>query len=482
MTVEQVLNLVKEQPGSYTQILKAHHPEFYNEILNKYSGETFGEKLYRFACPASGKCEKCQAPTKFKSFPTGHSRFCSKRCSNISTLASRAEAQKKKHQESQEIYYETRTCGMCKVEFKALKSQFQQFCSVECSNIFTGQQVERLEKIKETKLENYVGLDYVNVEQATHTRRKTVTASIKTQEQFVNEPMADSSKLEILDYVKSLVGAEKVLENDRETLGGLELAIYVPHKKFALEYNGLYWHSENTGGKSRNYHVTKTNLCKAFNIRCIHIFEDEWRYKKEIVKSKIKYILNETTMERALYARNCEIREITNCREFLNTNHIQGDSPSSIKLGAFHNNELVAVMTTGKRRLALGKKSSITGEYELLRFATSKRVVGIASKLLQHFIRVYNPVKITTYADQRYSVGNLYASIGFKQIHITQPNYWYFLNGTDKRHHRFNFRKNELDKKLATFDPQLTEWENMKLNGYDRIWDCGSILYEWTKI
>jgi hypothetical protein len=187
-------------------------------------------------------------------------------------------------------------------------------------------------------------------------------------------------------------------------------------------------------------------------------------------------------MERALYARNCEIREITNCREFLNTNHIQGDSPSSIKLGAFHNNELVAVMTTGKRRLALGKKSSITGEYELLRFATSKRVVGIASKLLQHFIRVYNPVKITTYADQRYSVGNLYASIGFKQIHITQPNYWYFLNGTDKRHHRFNFRKNELDKKLATFDPQLTEWENMKLNGYDRIWDCGSILYEWTKI
>jgi len=37
-----------------------------------------------------------------------------------------------------------------------------------------------------------------------------------------------------------------------------------------------------------------------------------------------------------------------------------------------------------------------------------------------------------------------------------------------------NFQKHKLKTILPTFDPTLTEWENMKNNGYDRIWDCGN--------
>jgi len=138
-------------------------------------------------------------------------------------------------------------------------------------------------------------------------------------------------------------------------------------------------------------------------------------------------------------------------------------------------------MTFGKRRISLGKKSSIKDEYELLRFATNTKIVGIASKLLNYFIKTYNPIKITTYADKRYSIGNLYEKIKFMKKSDSSPNYWYFIDGGNKIWHRFSFRKDQLYKKLPIFDQNLSEWENMKNNGYDRIWDCGNILYEWNK-
>ena len=282
---------------------------------------------------------------------------------------------------------------------------------------------------------------------------------------------------EIAQYLSDLIGHDKIIENDRTILNGLELDIYIPTRNIAIEYNGLYWHSNVF--KEEDYHLNKTQLCKKKGIQLIHIFENEWIYKKEIVKSKLAHLLIKKT-ETPIYARKCEIHELSNVANFLDNNHIQGDCPSAIKLGAFYNNTLVAVMTFCKRRIALGKKQRIDGEYELLRFATCSRVVGIAGKLLEYFKKMYNPIKIITYADMRYSIGNLYEKIGFTYIHESKPNYWYFVDGGNILWHRFNFRKDQLYKKLVNFDNNLSEWENMKNNGYDRIWDCGNILYEWN--
>jgi len=43
------------------------------------------------------------------------------------------------------------------------------------------------------------------------------------------------------------------------------------------------------------------------------------------------------------------------------------------------------------------------------------------------------------------------------------------------------FQKHKLEKMLDTFNPNLTEFENMKMNGYDRIWDCGNVKFVWNK-
>jgi hypothetical protein len=141
-------------------------------------------------------------------------------------------------------------------------------------------------------------------------------------------------------------------------------------------------------------------------------------------------------------------------------------------------------MTFGKLRKALGNKNNDDiNYYEMYRFCIGdKGVVGIAGKLFQYFVKKYNPIKIFSYVDRRFSNSNkcYLNNIGFKLVSKTVPGYWYF-DKSFVRVHRFNFRKDQLSKKLTTFDPILTEWENMQLNGYDRIWDCGNLKYEWSK-
>jgi hypothetical protein len=279
---------------------------------------------------------------------------------------------------------------------------------------------------------------------------------------------------EILDinYIRHISNCRSVLDNHNE------LDFYCEDKKIAIEINGLYWHGELSGGKDKNYHLQKTVECYKKNIQLIHIFEDELYNKILIVKQRLKHIFG--LVMRNIYARKCIIKEIDDKIKngFLDKYHLQGKDKCNINLGLFYKNRLVAVMTFSKLRKALGQIHK-EGFWELSRFATiaNFNIIGGASKLLTYFEKTYNPIQIITYADRRWSQGNMYYKLGFKLDHMSPPSYWYMYNHTIKRIHRFNFRKNVLKDKLKIFDPNLSEWENMKNNGYDRIWDCGNLVF-----
>ena len=294
------------------------------------------------------------------------------------------------------------------------------------------------------------------------------------------------SQNEIYDYIKTIIPDVEILKNDRTVLSGKELDIYIPSKKIAIEYNGLYWHSDVSGQKNRLYHINKTELCEKNNIQLIHIFEDEWINKKEIVMNKLKHLLSTDTFIKRIYARNCTILEIDvkSKNEFLNKYHIQGIDKSSIRLGAFYNNNLVAVMTFGKLRLPLGNKANFNSKnnYEMYRFCTLTNIIGIGGKLFNFFIKNNDVNSIISYADRRWSNKNaFYNKIGFKLNKKTFPNYWYIDKNYSKRIYRFGFRKDKLKNILPKYIDTISEWENMKLNGYDRIWDCGSLKFVYEK-
>jgi hypothetical protein len=270
-----------------------------------------------------------------------------------------------------------------------------------------------------------------------------------------------------------------IITNTKKIINPLELDIYIPELKLAFEFNGLYWHNELN--KEKKYHLNKTDECEKNDIQLINIYEDDWLYKQDIVKSMILNKLNKTSNR--IYARKTKIEEtndITLIKNFLEKNHIQGYVQSSVKLGLFYDDELVSLMTFGKRRVAMGKKKTNSDEYELLRFCNklNTNVIGGASKLFKFFINNYKPKEITTYADRSYSNGNLYKQLGFDYIGKTDPNYYYIIDGI--RHHRFNFRKDKLIKE--GYDKNKTEHQIMIERNTFRIYNSGNLKFFYKRI
>lgn len=254
--------------------------------------------------------------------------------------------------------------------------------------------------------------------------------------------------------------------NIKNIIHPYEIDIYIPSHRLAIEYCGLYWHSEGSG-KGRSYHQNKMVACNNQNIRLITIFEDEWIHSKDLVKEKLRSILGLSTTPK-ISARQCDIRTVSKKlkKQFFDAHHIQGDGPGSITYGLFYTDELVSAMTFIK---------TTNNEYYLNRYATSCVVRGGFSRLVKHFTTRQQWSTIISFADLRWSEGRVYQNNKFALESILPPDYSYISK--DRRIHKFNYRRKHLPKLLNTFDPLLSEWENCKANGVDRIWDCGKHRY-----
>lgn len=276
-------------------------------------------------------------------------------------------------------------------------------------------------------------------------------------------------------------------QNERKLLSGMEidfLCLTDTNKKVAIELDGLYWHSNIF--KPNDYHINKTNKCLDAEIQLIHIFEDEWLKKSEIVKSRLKQILGVQTFK--IPARKCIIKQVnpTDERLFLETNHLQGYTVSRLCYGLYftYNNKeyLVALMSFGKTRKNLGSDGSC---WELYRYCSKINfsIQGGASKLFKHFINKFNPEKVISYADRRWSVdneSNLYKKLGFQLVSNTEPNYFYVKG--DNRINRFKLRKDILVSKYNC--PQdVTEKDFVEnVLKLSRIYDCGNLKYVWKSV
>lgn len=376
-------------------------------------------------------CVECGNKTKYVNIINGYQHRCSKKCANIQVPKSRM--YNHLNSISETIINQNFTILNNKIEYKGLNNSIIQLKCNICSNTI------------EKNLSNG--------------RWQKIICPICNPNSY--------PEIEIKNLLNSY--PIKYEEHNRNIITPLELDFYIPSKNLAIEYNGLYWHSN----KNKNYHLNKTNLCKNNNIQLLHIFENEWIEKPDIVKSTILNKLGLTSKK--IYARKCSIKEIGygEAKTFLINNHIQGCAISPVNIGLFFNDILVSLMTFGKRKITGSKINT----WELLRYSTllNNIVIGGASRLLKYFENKYKPVKLLTYADKRYSTGNLYIQLNFKLDHESKPNYWYCRG--NKLYNRVGFQKHKLSKKLKIFDPLLSEWENMKNNGYDRIWDCGNYVF-----
>lgn len=492
-------------------ILKNNYPEIYEPILN-YSiinnliDLSFKQRVWHFInnIPKVPICLNCNNHPKFKK--NNYNEFCSLDCANNSNLLQKRveDANEKKFGVK---YFSQHESFISKVkQTKFLKYDNENYNNYE-QNLIT-------KKEKKNNNKNYPNND----KRKTETRNLLINRikkelicdefiSYNLDDQYIKIHCCDCKKDfliyntlynyrigygvklctncnkigtkqesyfegEILSFINTELNIISEKKN-RILIKPYELDIFIPSHNVGIEFNGIYWHSELY--KESNYHLYKTKLCEENGIKLIHIFEDEWMFKKDIIKSIIKSKLG--LIENKIYARKCDIREIDNdeYREFINKNHIQGYVNSNIKLGLYYDNELVCLSTFDYNRKVVGGKK-LENNYELIRFANklNTNVIGGFSKLLKYFIKTYNPLKIITYADRRYFDGKTYLNSGFLFIHDTTPNYWYVVGS--KREHRFKYRKDILVKE--GFDSTKTEKEIMFDRKIYRIYDCGTKKYE----
>jgi nitrite reductase/ring-hydroxylating ferredoxin subunit len=281
-------------------------------------------------------------------------------------------------------------------------------------------------------------------------------------------------ELQLLEFIQTNYMGE-IITNSKQIIAPLELDIYLPELKLAFEFNGLWWHNELN--KEPKYHLYKTEACEAQDIQLIHIYEDDWLYKRDIVESRILNLLGQS---KRIYARQCKLKEVKDnqlIRQFLEMNHLQSFVGSKVKLGLFYEEQLVSLMTFGQKRKVMNS-SSKEGEWELLRFCNQKgyNVIGGASKLFKYFMKTFKPKEIISYADRSWSQGGLYEKLGFKYVSKTPPNYYYVVNGIRK--HRFNYRKDKLVKE--GFEASKSEHKIMLERGLYRIYDSGSLKFKFT--
>src|SRR3990167_2573930 len=166
------------------------------------------------------------------------------------------------------------------------------------------------------------------------------------------------AELEIFSFVKNIY--PDALSGDRKVLKPKELDIWVPNKNVAIEYNGLYWHSDGAVDKnmSEDYHLKKLDLATKKVIRLVQFFSDEWRNRREACQNVIRCCLVYPPSHDDPMIINDYLQRSVE-REFFEKFHVNGFSSSSRAFGLKSEGKLIAVLSV---------KNKGAGVYEIVRF------------------------------------------------------------------------------------------------------------------
>ena len=293
-----------------------------------------------------------------------------------------------------------------------------------------------------------MGLDYLEYKDNIFVKNEDVP-KIHEYRKICHEHLTSYFENDILDFVKSIYDGE-VLNNIRKIIYPKELDIYIPQKKVAIECDGLYWHSDKM--KPNNYHLDKTITCEEKGIRLLHIFEDEWNFKKEICKSIIAESLG--IYKNIINSQECVVKEISEilAKEFLENNSIYEFKIANNYFGLFYNNELIYVVS-------LKDKQYIVQECIKLNTFVENGLI----KLID-FIIAKNNDSIFIEIDRRLQNVEFYKYCGFEKVSESEPNYFYIFGGK---------REKEISKLAENY--RFSEEETR------RIYDCGIIKMKFSK-
>jgi len=495
--------------------LKKKYPIFYEELYKiKMINISLSERvwLYKNELYIIPTCPNCGKDLIFKNLTVGYKKYCSKSCAAT-------------HSHKDIIIKEKRIKNMVNCNYDKVTRFIMTEKSNKTKSLFLDDRKKEIINKRKNTVQLKYGVDIIS--QNEEIKNKIIEKIIKTKENnkdniFNNRIKkmgyslitCDNNNLEIFcDECKHIFKIHRSLFNQRNRLNitvctvcntidnhisdfqgrvkyfissicdyeiidnytteKYEIDIYIPELNLGFECNGLWWHSEKY--KEKEYHINKLNYFTANKIEIMNIWEDDWKVKKEIVKSMI---LNKLVcVDNEIYSGGYEIKKIIDnklVRNFLDTNHLHGFVKSKIKIGLYYNNELVSIML-------FNNIISNDEEYEMLRFCSklNNDIIGCESKLFKYFIDNYNATKIISYSDRCYNQDKLYKNLGFDVVGETDADFYYFHKDNGIRLNKNILRKNILVSQ--GYDKNKTVHEIMRDRNYYRIYDCGNLKLIYIK-
>lgn len=264
--------------------------------------------------------------------------------------------------------------------------------------------------------------------------------------------------------------------NNRTAMAPLEIDVWFPDHSFGCEVHGAYWHGVRTGlndeerRRLRRKHVRKAQAAQECNILLYQFWEYEIVNKPWLVRSMIRHAIGKSEQ---IPARKCKMdSNVAEIKSFFDVSHMAGHRPASVNYALRYDGGIVCAISFMRHP---------QHEWEIARFACApgKAVVGGFSRLLTAFIREHKPQQIMTFADRRFSVGNVYAVNGFELVRSTKPNYCYYKGGIILS--RQQCQKHKLARLLGDgFNPNQTESENMLAAKYTQLFDAGHLKFVWV--
>lgn len=278
-------------------------------------------------------------------------------------------------------------------------------------------------------------------------------------------------------------------QSNRKLLAPKELDIIVPGLKLAIEFNGVYWHSDRR--TAIDAAAFKHAACAALGWRLITIACEDWKTRRPQFERLVRHALGASELPR-VHARECAVRTVPNgdAVAFLDAHHPQ--QPGAIyaqRFGLYHPVlGLVALMTFGQDVYRVNRGDAPV--WDLTRFATSAQVRGGASKLFAAARRALGFTEVISYSANDWFGGDLYARLGFVQAAKVPPDYRVYHHAIGLNSRR-GWSRQFLPARLAqigraevVFDPATdprTEWEVEDTVNAFRVWDSGKVKWRWTE-
>lgn len=205
----------------------------------------------------------------------------------------------------------------------------------------------------------------------------------------------------------------------------------------------------------------------------IHLYEDRWRCRPELVKARI---LAHLGRQKTVFARKCEVVKLSaqEAAAFLTQNHIYGTARCKYRYGLRFGGMLVAVSTFSASRpitRLIAGEERVVDSYEWVRFASlpQYRIVGGMGRLLKAFEEDVHPQDIMSYADREWSAGAVYERLGFHKTGEVPP-VWFLVDPLTWQ--RISVKKVQNDRACRGI--------GLSDAGYYRIANLGSIKYVRT--